>query len=46
MRGDVAIGALNLGGGFYDSHVELLQTFAKQSVIAISSAKPYRGLQS
>ena len=32
-------------GGFSDSQVELLQTFAEQAVIAISSAETYRELQ-
>jgi two-component system, NtrC family, sensor kinase len=49
MRGGVAIGALSLGsrdsGGFSDSQAELLQTFAEQAVIAISSAETYRALQ-
>ena len=49
MRGDVAIGALALGsrerGGFSDSQIELLKTFAEQAVIAISSAETYRALQ-
>jgi len=49
MRGDVAIGALALGrrerGGFSDSQVELLKTFAEQAVIAITSAETYRALQ-
>jgi GAF domain-containing protein len=49
MRGEVAIGALALGGrergGFSDSQIELLKTFAEQAVIAISSAETYRALQ-
>ena len=49
MRGGVAIGALALGsrerGGFSDSQVELLKTFAEQAVIAIGSAETYRELQ-
>src|SRR5260370_29563048 len=49
MRGDIAIGALSLGsrerGGFSDSQIELLQTFAEQAVIAITSAETYRQLQ-
>ena len=32
-------------GGFSDSQVELLKTFAEQAVIAISSAETYRELQ-
>jgi GAF domain-containing protein len=49
MRGEVAIGALTLGGrergGFSDSQIELLKTFAEQAVIAITSAETYRALQ-
>ena len=49
MRGGMPIGALALGsrerGGFSDSQVELLQTFAEQAVIAITSAETYRALQ-
>jgi two-component system, NtrC family, sensor kinase len=49
MRGDVVIGALALGsrerGGFSDSQVGLLKTFAEQAVIAIGSAETYRALQ-
>ena len=49
LRGDVAIGALALGsrerGGFSDSQIELLKTFAEQAVIAITSAETYRALQ-
>ena len=49
MRNGVAIGALGLHnrerGGFSDSQVELLQTFAEQAVIAITSAETYRALQ-
>ena len=49
MRGGAAIGALALGsrerGGFSDSQVELLKTFAEQAAIAITSAETYRELQ-
>jgi GAF domain-containing protein len=48
MRGDVVIGALGLGsrvpGGFSDSQIQLLKTFAEQAVIAIGSAETYRKL--
>jgi two-component system, NtrC family, sensor kinase len=49
MRGCQAIGAISLAaynpGGFSDSQIELLKTFAEQAVIAISSAETYRSLQ-
>ena len=49
MRGGMAIGALAMGsrerGGFSDTQVELLKTFAEQAVIAIGSAETYRALQ-
>jgi PAS domain S-box-containing protein len=48
MRDDTAIGVISLGGalgGFTDSQVALLQTFAEQAVIATSSAEMYRALQ-
>jgi signal transduction histidine kinase len=49
MRGETAIGAISLGawgpGGFSDSQVELLKTFAEQAVIAITSAETHRALQ-
>ena len=49
MRDGQVIGAISLGGeepgGFTDSQIALLQTFAEQAVIAISSAETYRALQ-
>ena len=49
MRGDAAIGAVSLSswdvGGFSESQLELMKTFAEQAVIAISSAETYRALQ-
>jgi PAS domain S-box-containing protein len=48
MRDGAAIGAISLGGalgGFSDSQIALLQTFAEQAVIAITSAETYRTLQ-
>ena len=49
MRAGVAIGALGMGnrdlGGFSDSQVALLETFAEQAVIAITSAETFRALQ-
>ena len=48
MRDGQAIGAISLGGqepgGFTDSQIALLETFAEQAVIAITSAETYRGL--
>src|SRR5690349_15955778 len=45
-----AIGVISMAahepGGFSDSQVALLQTFAEQAVIAITSAETYRALQS
>ena len=49
LREGTPIGAIALGrqaaGGFTDSQVALLQTFAEQAVIAITSAETYRALQ-
>jgi two-component system, NtrC family, sensor kinase len=49
MRGGLPIGVLSLGsrerGGFTDTQIELLKTFAEQAVIAITSAETYRELQ-
>jgi len=49
LRDGAAIGAVGLAsgeiGGFSDSQVALLQTFAEQAVIAITSAETYRELQ-
>jgi two-component system NtrC family sensor kinase len=49
MRDSTPIGAIFLNavatGGFSDSQIELLQTFAEQAVIAIGSAETYRALQ-
>src|SRR5271169_193504 len=46
MRGEVAIGTVGIGsrerGGFSASQIELLQTFAEQAVIAMTSAETYR----
>jgi two-component system NtrC family sensor kinase len=48
MRGGVPIGTLQMGsrerGGFSDTQVELLKTFAEQAVIAIRSAETFREL--
>ena len=49
IRDGLAIGAISIGtqapGGFSDSQIALLQTFAEQAVIAITSAETYRALQ-
>ena len=49
LRDGAAIGAVAMTsaeiGGFTDSQVALLQTFAEQAVIAITSAETYRELQ-
>ena len=49
LRDGAAIGAIAMAsveiGGFTDSQVALLQTFAEQAVIAITSAETYRELQ-
>jgi two-component system NtrC family sensor kinase len=48
LRNGEPIGAVALNGkhpgGFSDSQIELLRTFAEQAVIAISSAETYRAL--
>ena len=49
LRDGAPIGVISLTltefGGFSDSQVELLKTFAEQAVIAIGSAETYRELQ-
>src|SRR4029077_2025857 len=49
LRDGMVIGSIGLGakevGSFADSEIELLQTFAEQAVIAITSAHTYRELQ-
>jgi two-component system, NtrC family, sensor kinase len=49
LRHDVPLGAITIGrpamGPFSDSQHALLQTFAEQAVIAISSAETYRALR-
>ncbi|MBR0696160.1 GAF domain-containing protein [Bradyrhizobium lablabi] len=49
MRGDLPIGVVALGsrelGGFSDTQIELLKTFADQAVIAIESAQLFDQVQ-
>jgi GAF domain-containing protein len=49
LRDGAVVGAISINakepGGFSDSQVALLQTFAEQAVIAITSADTYRELQ-
>jgi GAF domain-containing protein/nitrogen-specific signal transduction histidine kinase len=49
FRDGEVIGSISINadtpGGFSDSQLELLQTFAEQAVIAITSAETYRELQ-
>ena len=48
MCDGAVIGVISQGGklgGFTDGQIELLQTFAEQAVIAITSAETYRDLQ-
>jgi len=49
LRNGAAIGAIGIiswdTGGFPDSQIELMKTFAEQAVIAITSAETFRALQ-
>jgi len=49
LRDDAPLGVIGLSarqaGGFSDTQVALLETFAEQAVIAISSAETYRALR-
>ncbi len=49
MRGSVVIGVVLMGsrdtGGFSETQVALLQTFAEQATIAITSAETFRALE-
>jgi two-component system, NtrC family, sensor kinase len=49
MRDGKAVGAISMNspvaGGFSETHIMLLRTFAEQAVIAITSAETYRDLQ-
>ena len=49
LREGTPVGAIALGrqapGSFTDSQIALLQTFAEQAVIAVTSAETYRALQ-
>jgi GAF domain-containing protein len=49
LRGGAAIGVISLGrsepGGFTPQQIDVVQSFAEQAVIAITSAETYRALQ-